>query len=118
MNGHEEKLASNRRIVPKRYSVEERSGHVKSWKESGLSLSQYSSLHEIPLATFYGWTKTKSNNSVGTFIPLRVAQKKQVPTVLQQELIVEFKNGIRLLIKELIDTRCIVKLIKEIEQCS
>jgi len=96
-----------------RFTQEEKLNHLKAWRESGLSMSEYSRKNGISLPSLSKWLKQAKEQTDPA--------KKTELTILSRHLLVHEKleiilrNGIRLKLSETWSLDETIKFIKALE---
>lgn len=80
-----------------KYTLETKISLVKSFKKSGLTMSEFCSINNVSTSSLYRWTQEIDKNNprtkkVDTFIPLQVKQTKIVDKQ-NSEVTIELPNS-------------------------
>ena len=107
-----------RKIIRRHTPKEERVAHLKKWKESGLSVTEYCRHHGIPPTSFLGWRR-KAMKPDKIFKPVAVTSSTSSTkpvTANVIEIVAEPAVKIRLL--NVTDVSLVINLVKELNKCS
>lgn len=96
-----------------------RQAHVESWKQSGLSMSEFCRGQGLSLSNFSSWVQT-SNKSKLIFKPINVTNMSSKQDVQVQKNIIEIHLAQQIKIRfiNVIDCSLVVNVAKELAKCS
>jgi hypothetical protein len=100
-----------------KFSTQAQKAHVRAWEASGETMSHYCQSHGLSLSAFSGWSNKYSQKKNGEFIGIAPLVKNTTIKKGQSMQIV-FGNQVRIIIAEITDLSAIVKLLKELSQCT
>ncbi len=94
---------------------EERQTHVREWKKSGLSMSEYCRQNNLAISNFSGWKNSllKSSPSFNSFQPLSLLNSEK-PTHVVEILI---NQRIKIRLQQVTDAAFIITIAKGLLTC-
>lgn len=105
-------------VSTRRYTAkEERQAHVEKWKSSGLSMSEYCRLNNLPLASLSEWKNTLLRKSASfKSVQLLSAQDTSAKPGNVVDILVDQRIKIRL--QNIIDVSLVISLVRGLTTCS
>jgi transposase-like protein len=96
-----------------------RLSHIESWKQSGLSMSEFCRQKGLSLSNFSSWVQTYNKSKV-IFKPINVTSMPNNQEVQVQKNIIEvcFTQQIKIRFINVIDCSLVVSIAKELAKCS
>ena len=78
----------------RKYTSQQRVNHLKQYKKTGLSRSEYCKKHNIAQGTFYGWLKMIGNEEqTPQIFPVEVVEP--TPTTQLSQIVITFPNCVK-----------------------
>ena len=94
-----------------------RQSHIESWKQSGLSMSEYCRQKGLSLSNFSSWVQTY-NKSQTIFKPICVISMPSKPEIQKNIVEINLAEQITIRFVNVSDYTLIVNIAKELVKCS
>ena len=98
-------------MVVKEYSKEEKLACIEEYKESGMSITEFSRLRGIPDSTFRGWLKLDRALAFGE-IEVKPQSQQVIAPIAVKKTMVFAKDDIRIELKEGFDKEFLKKIVE------
>lgn len=94
-----------------------RQSHIESWKQSGLSMSEYCRQKGLSLSNFSSWVQAH-NKSQALFKPISVLNMPSNPDIQKNIVEIHFAQQVKIRCVNVSDCALIVNIAKELVKCS
>lgn len=96
-----------------------RQSHVESWKQSGLSMSEFCRQKGLSLSNFSSWAQARNKSNL-IFKPINVTSipSKQDVQALKNMIEIHLTQQVKIRFINVVDCSLVVSIAKELAKCS